>query len=86
MLAAQGRDLRSVAAVMIAFGLGAALLLVLVSRLSRQMLRRWRGRMMGMGKAGKILLGGASLAVSALILTGSDRTLETVWRRHSQRG
>ncbi len=78
VLAAQGRDLGSVAAVMIAFGLGAALPLVLVSRLSRQMLLRWRGRMMGVGKAGKILLGGASLAVSALILTGFDRTFETV--------
>jgi len=78
VLAAQGRDLASVAAVMIAFGLGAALPLVLVSGLSRQMLMRWRGHMMGIGKAGKILLGVASLAVSVLILTGSDRILETV--------
>jgi cytochrome c-type biogenesis protein len=78
VLAAQGRDLGSVAAVMIAFGLGAALPLVLVSRLSRQMLMRWRGRMMGVGRAGKILLGAASLAVSALILTGFDRVLETM--------
>ena len=78
VLAAQGRDLGSVAAVMIAFGLGAALPLVLVSRLSRQMLMRWRGRMMGVGKAGKILLGATSLAVSVLILTGFDRILETM--------
>lgn len=78
VLAAQGRDLASVAAVMIAFGLGAALPLLLVSRLSRQVLMRWRGRMMGVGKAGKILLGAASLAVSVLILTGFDRSLETM--------
>jgi cytochrome c-type biogenesis protein len=78
VLAAQGRDLGSVAGVMIAFGLGATLPLVFVSRLSRQMLLRWRGRMMQAGKGGKILLGAASLAVSALILTGFDRTLETV--------
>ncbi|OYV41405.1 MAG: cytochrome C biogenesis protein [Rhodospirillales bacterium 20-64-7] len=77
VLAAQGRDLGGVAAVMIAFGLGAALPLLLVSRLSRQVLVRWRGRMMGVGKAGKILLGAASLTVSVLILTGYDRALET---------
>jgi cytochrome c-type biogenesis protein len=78
VLAAQGRDIGSVAAVMIAFGLGAAVPLVLVSQLSRQMLMRWRGRMIGFGKAGKILLGGAALVVSVLILTGFDRILETV--------
>jgi cytochrome c-type biogenesis protein len=33
---------------------------------------------MGVGRAGKILLGAASLAVSALILTGFDRVLETM--------
>ena len=78
VLAAQGRDLVSVAGVMIAFGLGTALPLVLVSRLSREVLLRWRGRMMQVGKGGKILLGAASLAVAALILTGLDRALETV--------
>lgn len=78
VLAAQGHDLASVAAVMIAFGVGAALPLVLVSRLSREMLMRWRGRMMGVGKVGKILLGVALLSVSALILSGFDRVLETM--------
>ena len=78
VLAAQGRDLGSVAGVMIAFGLGAALPLVLVSRLSRQVLMRWRGRMMQVGKGGKILLGAASLSVAVLILSGLDRALETV--------
>ena len=77
LLASQGRDLLSVAAVMIAFGLGAALPLVLISRLSRRVMLRWRGRLMGMGKAGKFLLGAASLAIAVLILTGFDRILET---------
>jgi len=77
VLAAQGRDLGSVTAVMIAFGMGAALPLILVSRLSRQALMRWRSRMMEVGKAGKMLLGAASLTVSALILTGLDRIFET---------
>lgn len=77
VLAAQGRDLGSVAGVMLAFGLGAAVPLVLISRLSRQVLMRWRGRMMQVGKSGKMLLGGASLAVAVLILSGFDRALET---------
>lgn len=78
VLAAQGRDLGSVAAVMAAFGLGTAVPLVLVGLLSRDVLMRWRGRMMEIGKSGKLLLGSASLAISALILSGLDRTVETV--------
>lgn len=78
VLAAQGRDLTAVASVMLAFGLGAATPLLLVSALSRQAMLRWRGRMMQAGSRGKLLLGGGALAVSALILTGLDKRLETV--------
>ncbi len=77
VLAAQGCDLASVAAVMVAFGVGAALPLLLLGRLSRAMLLRWRGRMMQAATGGKLLLGGTSLAVSVLILSGLDRTFET---------
>ncbi len=76
VLAAQGRDLASVGSVMVAFGLGTAVPLLVVGSLSRQALMRWRGRMMSAGKAGKLVLGGGALAVSALILTGTDRALE----------
>lgn len=77
VLAAQGRDLASVALVMLAFGLGAALPLALVGSLSRGALRRWRGRMLGAGRGGKYVLGAGALAVAALILTGGDHALET---------
>jgi cytochrome c biogenesis protein CcdA len=77
VLAAQGRDLTSVAAVMIAFGLGTAVPLMVVGSLSRRALMRWRGKMMSAGKTGKLLLGGGALAVAALILTGADHVLET---------
>ncbi len=76
LLAAQGRDLGSVALTMVAFGLGAALPLLLVGSLSREALKRWRGRMMQGAKGGKLMLGGAALAVSLLILTGTDHALE----------
>ena len=77
VLAAQGQDLPAVAAVMVAFGLGTALPLLLVGSLSRQVMMRWRGRMMGAGKAGKAALGVGALAVSLLILSGADRSLES---------
>lgn len=78
VLAAQGKDLGSVAIVMMAFGLGAAVPLVIVGSLSRAALVRWRGRMMGAGKSGKYLLGGGAVLLAALILTGADRSIETV--------
>ena len=76
-LAAQGQDLGAVAFVMAAFGLGAALPLLVVGALSREVLMRWRGRMMQAGKAGKTLLGAGMVAVAVLILTGADHDLET---------
>jgi cytochrome c biogenesis protein CcdA len=77
VLAAQGRDLSSVSAVMLAFGLGTALPLLLLGLLSRQALGRWRGRLLVTGKAGKLLLGGTAVVVSGLVLTGLDHAVET---------
>ncbi len=76
LLAAQGRELGTVAAIMLAFGLGAAALLLLVAVLSRQAMLRWRGRMMEAGRSGKLLLGVGALLVAGLILTGLDHRLE----------
>lgn len=76
VLAAQGQDLASVAIIMLAFGVGAALPLLVIGSLSRQAFGRWRGSLMGVGKAGKLAFGGAALFVAAMILTGFDRTLE----------
>ena len=78
VLAARGADLPAVAAVMLAFGVGAALPMLLVSTLSRSALGRWRGRMARAGAAGKLAMGGAAVAVSVLILTGLDHQMEAV--------
>lgn len=78
LLAAQGKNLSDAAAVMAAFGLGAALPLILVGSLSRQALMRWRGKLMATGQGGKYLLGGGALVVALLILTGWDHALETM--------
>lgn len=75
-LAAQGRDLDAVAAVMLAFGLGAALPLFAVASLSRRAMSRWRGKMLRTGRAGRSTLGGGALAVAVAILTGLDHRVE----------
>jgi cytochrome c biogenesis protein CcdA len=77
LLAAQGKSLGAVAVVMAAFGLGAALPLMVVGALSREVLLHWRSRMLQAGRTGKYLLGGGALVVGALILSGTDRMLET---------
>lgn len=76
MLAANGQDLPAVAIVMLAFGLGAATPLLLVSFLSRSALMHWRGRMVRAGQLGRTALGAGAVMVSLLILTGLDRSVE----------
>lgn len=78
VLAAQGRDLTRVAAIMVAFGIGTAIPLLVVGTLSREVLGRWRGRLMQAGRAGKLTLGAAALILAAMILTGADRSLESI--------
>ena len=76
LLAAQGRDLASVGAVMLAFGFGTALPLLLIAALSRQVVARWRSRLLTAGQAGKVLMGMGAVMIAALILTGADRSVE----------
>jgi len=76
VLAAQGEDLAQVALVMLAFGLGAALPLLLLGLLSRDTLMRWRGRLLDAGKNGKLALGGLLVGVGVMILSGLDKHIE----------
>jgi cytochrome c-type biogenesis protein len=78
VLAAQGKDLGTVAVTMLAFGLGAAAPLLVLGVLSREALMRWRDRLMRAGKSGKIALGMVLLATGVFILTGVDKRIETV--------
>jgi cytochrome c biogenesis protein CcdA len=78
VLAAKGEDLGQVALTMLAFGIGAALPLMLLGFLSREAMMRWRGRMMETGKVGKTLLGLLLVAVGLLVATNLDKRLETV--------
>jgi cytochrome c biogenesis protein CcdA len=78
LLASQGRDLAQVALTMTLFGLGAALPLALLGLLSRAALVSMRERMLSAGAAGKIVLGLLLLAIGFSIVTGFDKSLETL--------
>lgn len=75
-LAAQGRDLGQVALVMVVFGLGAAVPLLLIASLSREALLRWRGGLGATGRTGKIALGIVMLVLGLAIVTGLDHRIE----------
>lgn len=78
VLAAQGKDLGQVAIVMAAFGVGAALPLLLLGLVSRDVMLRWRDRLARAGQGGKTILGALLFAVALLSLTGLDRKLEAL--------
>jgi cytochrome c-type biogenesis protein len=77
LLASQGRDLGAVALTMFLFGLGAALPLLILGSLSREVLIRSRDRMMGLGKGLKVALGLILVVTGATIVLGYDKVLET---------
>jgi cytochrome c-type biogenesis protein len=78
LLAAQGRDLASVALVMAAFGIGAALPLLALGALSRNAISRLRSRLLRSGQRGRMLMGVVFVSLGILILSGLDKRLEAV--------
>jgi cytochrome c-type biogenesis protein len=78
LLAAKGEDLGQVTLTMLAFGLGAALPLMVLGFASREAMMRWRGRLVEAGKGGKMALGALLVVIGLLISTGIDKRLETV--------
>ncbi len=81
--AARGENLGAVALTMLAFGIGAAIPLLLLGLASRELMLRWRGRLMSGAKRGKVLLGLIVLASGLGVLTGLDKELETFLVVHS---
>lgn len=78
VLAAQGKDLGQVASVMTAFGIGAALPLLLLGVVSRDRMLRWRDQLLHAGQRGKAILGALLFAIGFLILSGLDKRIETL--------
>jgi cytochrome c-type biogenesis protein len=77
LLAAQGRDLPQVALIMLVFGAGAALPLLTLGLLSRELVFRWRKQMLSVGHGAKTALGLLFVAIGAFVLFGFDKTAET---------
>jgi cytochrome c biogenesis protein CcdA len=75
-LASQGEALAQVTAVMLMFSLGASLPLLVLGMLSRQVMGKWRGRMMDAGQKAKKLFGVALLLIGVLVLSGADKGFE----------
>ncbi len=76
LLAAQGQNLGQVAVTMASFGLGVAAPLVILGLFSREVLLRWRGRILSSGVIVKSALGGLFILTAVLILSGQDKQLE----------
>ncbi len=77
VLAAQGRNLGEVGAVMAAFGFGAAVPLGAIGAVSVRTLSRGRGTLMKAGGTARRLFGLATILIGLMILTGADHWLET---------
>lgn len=78
LLAAQGRSLLQVAVTMFVFGIGAAVPLLLLGLVSREAMMRWRNRLLSAGQVAKTGLGILFVAIGVLVLTGFDKSIETV--------
>ena len=78
MLASRGENLGQVSLAMTAFGIGAAMPLLVLGLLSREAIMVWRGRLLSAGKAGKMALGGLLLTLGLMIVSGLDKRFETL--------
>lgn len=78
LMASRGQNLGQVALVMTLFGIGAAAPLMVIGSLSREALKRWRGKINATGQTGKIVFGAIILLVGFAILTGLDRVAQ-IW-------
>ncbi|WP_109123532.1 cytochrome c biogenesis CcdA family protein [Dyella sp. C11] len=75
-LAAQGKNLAQIALLMLLFGLGAGLPLVVLSTLSGATMTRVRGALVSVGHTAKAVLGACFVVIGVLVLTGLDRRFE----------
>jgi cytochrome c biogenesis protein CcdA len=75
-LASQGSNLVQVSFVMLLFGAGAALPLLGLSLLSRSLIQRVRGGLLGAGQIGKQILGMLLVVLGLMVISGGDHRLE----------
>jgi cytochrome c biogenesis protein CcdA len=76
VLASQGQQLGEVALIMLVFGLGAALPLLLLGLLSRETMLRLRGKLATAGQGLRLSMGILLIVLGGAILTGFDKQAE----------
>ncbi len=76
-LASFGQQMGSAFAVMLAFGLGTAGVLILAGLLSGKALARWQPDILGNARRGRLILGWLLLMLGLMVLTGLDKHLQT---------
>jgi cytochrome c biogenesis protein CcdA len=76
IMASRGENLGEVALTMALFGIGAALPLIVLGSLSRELLLRWRGKIAASGRGVKMVFGLIVVLVGVGILTGLERELQ----------
>lgn len=76
VLAAQGRSLGAVAAVMFAFGLGIASILLVIAFAGRTLIARMRGRLSSAGVGARRILGALLVLTGVFVASGLDRVAE----------
>ena len=77
LAASQQEHLAAVGLTMAMFGLGAALPLAVLGSIGRSAMTRWRSRLAGSARTGKMLLGLALVAIAVAVATGLDKQAET---------
>ena len=77
-LASVGQDMLMAFMVMLAFGIGTALTLIIVALMSKQMLQKMRPGLMSGVESAKRLMGVVLLLLGVMVLTGADKYLETL--------
>lgn len=83
VLASQGSQLPQVVLLMGGFGIGASLPIVALAYVSRSTMLKLRGKLMQAGKSGKLILGAVMVTLAVLILSGTDKPLESWLVEHS---
>ncbi len=78
MLASQGKNLGHVAEVMALFGIGAALPLLILGFLSRELFVVWRGKMMHASHHGKKVLGIIAIVFGVIMISGLEKDIEAM--------
>lgn len=77
-LAAQSETIGKAAAIMLAFGLGAVTPILVIAYGSRQAVSARRDRLVRLSRIAKPIVAGTLITLGIFILTGFDRTVETV--------